>query len=249
MQVNRVDASRGLAWYGIGWQIFKVSPGTWIGLVLVWALVSFLAGMVPLVGPLVLSVLAPALTGGLLYAAREAAEKRAIHISHLFVAFTERRYRRPMLALGVVSLIVGIVATLAVVFAAGSAAGEAIGRALGEALVGAGTIPPVGGEVATSGIDLSILLACSLAVLVALVAAMALFYAVPLVMFSATRPLDALKSSMRACLVNWAPLLVYGLAGALLGLVAAIPVLLGYLVLAPVSVGAAYASYLDVYSA
>jgi len=245
MHVNRVDAGRGLAWYGLGWQIFKASPGMWIGLVLVWALLSFLASMVPVIGLLVFSLLTPALMGGLLYAAREAAEERPIHISHLFVAFSDQRYWRPILTLGLVSLIVGIVAILVVVFAASSAAGEAIGKALGEAMVGAGTMPPGG---ATSGIDLSILLACLLAVLVALMAAMALFYSVPLVMFTATPPLVALKSSVHACLVNWAPLLIYGLVGALLGIAAAIPVMLGFLVLAPVSVCAGYASYRDVYS-
>lgn len=251
MHVNRVDAGRGLAWYGLGWQIFRASPGIWIGLVLVWALVSLLASMVPVVGLLVISLLAPALMGGLLYAAREAAEERPIHIRQLFVALTDRRYRKPIFTLGAFSMVVSVIATLIVVLAVANVLGETIGSALGEAMVGAATIPPGGGgAAAASGISAErlVVLAGLLAALVALMAAMALFYAIPLVMFTATPPLAALKSSVRACLVNWAPLLIYGLVGVLLGLAAAIPVLLGYLVLAPVSIGAGYASYRDIYS-
>jgi uncharacterized membrane protein len=57
----------------------------------------------------------------------------------------------------------------------------------------------------------------------------------------------ALKASFFACLRNWLPFLVYGLALMVLGVVAAIPAGLGYLVLIPVLTASVYTAYLDIF--
>jgi len=57
----------------------------------------------------------------------------------------------------------------------------------------------------------------------------------------------ALKASFFACLRNWLPFLVYGLVLMVLGVVAAIPAGLGYLVLIPVLTASVYTAYLDIF--
>jgi uncharacterized membrane protein len=57
----------------------------------------------------------------------------------------------------------------------------------------------------------------------------------------------AMKESFVANLRNIPPFLVYGLIGLGLGFVAAIPFLLGWLVLVPVFAASVYASYKDIF--
>ena len=63
-----------------------------------------------------------------------------------------------------------------------------------------------------------------------------------------SRPFDAMKSSLGACLQNFVAFLIFGILGAVAGFVAMLPLGLGLIVLAPVMIGAAYASYLDVFA-
>jgi uncharacterized membrane protein len=77
----------------------------------------------------------------------------------------------------------------------------------------------------------------------------ALFFAVPLVMTEREPPLQAMQSSLKACLVNWAPLLLFGLIATILGFIAMIPMGLGFLILGPVLTGAVWAAYAEIFPA
>jgi hypothetical protein len=45
-----VEAGRGFAWWSEGWRIFRSSMGTWIGVFIVYVIVSALVSIVPFVG-------------------------------------------------------------------------------------------------------------------------------------------------------------------------------------------------------
>ena len=85
--------------------------------------------------------------------------------------------------------------------------------------------------------------------LCALPLAMACWFAPALVMLRSEEPVAAMKASFVACLVNVWPMLVYGLIGIVLMIVATIPLGLGWLVLGPVFAGSVYASYKDLFGA
>ena len=78
---------------------------------------------------------------------------------------------------------------------------------------------------------------------------MALWFAPALVFFNGMAPIAALKASFDACLKNTLAFLVYGLIVLVLDFFAALPVMLGFLVLIPVLAGSLYASYRDVFVA
>jgi uncharacterized membrane protein len=77
---------------------------------------------------------------------------------------------------------------------------------------------------------------------------MAMFYAVPLVMLGGIAPWLAVQNSVAGCFTNILPFLVFGFVYLLLAFLAAIPFGLGFLVLGPVTFGAIYASYVDVFA-
>ena len=62
-------------------------------------------------------------------------------------------------------------------------------------------------------------------------------------------PVKAMKVSFFGCLKNIVPFLLYGVVMMVLCVVAAIPVMLGYLVLGPVIIASIYTGYRDIFTA
>jgi uncharacterized membrane protein len=234
MQAKTVDVGRSLTWFACGWRIFATSPGLWILFALVLALFWFLFALVPLIGPLAVALLTPVLGGGLLHAAREAQAGRPLEFGHLFLGFRESGRLNGLLALGGVSLAGAVLSGLVLFAFMGGSMMAAMhsGGLSPERLVWAGT-----------GMGLGMLIV----LLIELAVAMALVYAVPLVMFRALAPGEAMRSSFEACLRNFLALTVFGVIYFFLALLASLPLMLGWLVLLPVSVGMLYCSYLDLY--
>ena len=77
---------------------------------------------------------------------------------------------------------------------------------------------------------------------------MALWFSPALVYFHNEAPLDALKISFFASLRNWLPFLVYGILMLMLFVVAAIPLMLGFLVAGPLALISIYTSYRAVFT-
>ena len=76
---------------------------------------------------------------------------------------------------------------------------------------------------------------------------MAAWFAPALVVFNDRGAVDALKESFSGCLKNVLPFLLYGVILLIPAIVASLPVLLGWLVLAPVITGSIYVAYRDIY--
>jgi len=235
MQIQRVDAGKGLAWFGEGWRMFTRDPGMWIVLTVVGAIVALVLGLIPLVGPMLLAMLIPGLTGGYLYAASESMSGRRIDVSQLFVALQQPEKRNPMLVLGAILLGFHILLMLIAVLLVGGSMGVMgmAGHSDNHALA--------------AGAGVGLLLALLIISLIGLLVAMAFIYAIPLVMFTPSLPGEAIRSSLRACITNFLPLLVFSVIYLVLATLAAIPFMLGYLILMPVSFGAIFASYRDIY--
>jgi uncharacterized membrane protein len=65
--------------------------------------------------------------------------------------------------------------------------------------------------------------------------------------FNERGAIEAMKESFAGCLKNIVPFLLYGIILLVLNVVAAIPLLLGYLVFVPVAAASLYTSYRDIY--
>jgi uncharacterized membrane protein len=210
------------------------NPVIWVVLTVLWVVLAVVLELIPLLGGLVMTLITPALLAGLMHAAREASAARPVTVAHLFQGLTDARKRGPLLVLGVILLVISLALTLV---AAGVIAGL---YGLEEAANPNQQVTSI-----TPGLGALTLLLLVLALGLAVFALM--IYAIPLVMFTDLPPVQAVKSSLQASLRNIAPLLVFSLIYLLLSLLAAIPLGLGFLVLIPVSAGALYASFRDIY--
>lgn len=234
MEIQRVNAGNGWDWFVRGWGLFAKDPALWIILILIYAVIAIVLNAIPLLGGLSFMLISPALAGGLYFAAQTADNGGKLEIGQLFQAFQDKERTRPMLTLGAISLGFGILMGLVVMLSFGS-------------LLGAGAMMHEEyAETAGTGLLVGGFLGLIIVSLVMLAATMALFYAVPLVMLSHEEPIAAVKLSFSACLSNVLPLLVFGLVYLVLGVLATIPFGLGWIVLFPVSLCAAYSSYKDI---
>lgn len=230
MNIKKVEAGDGLYWLAEGWRLFKLNPGMWIALILIYFVIAVVLSFIPVLGGLVLALITPALTTGLVYAARELDQGRDLAVDHLFVGLKDPQKRTPMLTLGAIYIGVAIVMAV-VIFLLGG------GTAMMGAMMGGGEA--AAGAALAGGATVMVLIA----ILIGILIAMAFVYAGPLVMFQNVPPVESLKGSFSACVQNIVPLIVFGIVLAILGLIASLPFLLGWLVLGPVACGAIYASY------
>jgi uncharacterized membrane protein len=86
------------------------------------------------------------------------------------------------------------------------------------------------------------------ALLVAVPLLAAFWFAPALVFMHGVRPVEAMKASLGASFRNFLPFLIYGIIMFVLAIIAAIPFGLGMLVLVPLSITTAYASYRDIFT-
>ncbi|AOV17875.1 hypothetical protein BJI67_13140 [Acidihalobacter aeolianus] len=240
-EIRRLGAGHGLEWVTTGWDIFRREPGMFVLLFLVFILISFLVGLLPLVGTLLTLLITPALTGGLLLAVETASRGKSPSFENLFAGLTDTSRRNRMLTLGLWTLIANVLVWLVAMLLGGSF----IMSLMGFGAMGAGHMGGMALAGAGAGIGLSALL---LALLLYVIYASALFFATPLVMLAGMEPLAALKLSLRANLYNIGAWVIFALVYLALVVIALIPAGLGLLIVGPMSIASAYCAYLDTFT-
>ena len=229
-----VAAARGWTWWTEAWALFRLQPGTWILVIVVFLAISIAIGIIPFLGSIAGYVLGPIFAGGLMLGCHELARGGELRVGHLFAGFQDPL---PRLALvGVAYLLMFLVAFV-------------IAFAVAGAGLGLGWLVGMGGA-RTAGIStMTILLAALVALALMIPAAMAIWFAPVLVVLNDFTVGDALKTSFSVSLKNFVPFLVYGAAFLGLGIVASIPVMLGWFVLGPTIVASVYTAYRDIFYA
>lgn len=231
-------AGSGLEWVKQGWRAFMQAPLLWVGLVLLVGILSTVVQWIPLVGGLALPFLSILLGAGLLLGCQALGEGRPLTLEHLFAVFKPHPARTPLLVLAAIQLGLTLLVMITVMVMGGASA-------LG-ALVSA---EATGGDPLATASSLGGGVLMTLLVLLLLMTPLVMlsWFAVPLVLFRGMEPWQAMKLSFSACLANLLSMLVLGVLLMLAFLAGMIPMGLGLLVVAPVSVGAWYSCYRDVF--
>jgi len=228
-----VDAGRGVSWWTEAWALFAKNIGMWILMALTLLVIYIVLAVIPLIGSLAGSLLAPVFVGGWMMAARKLEGGGTLEIGDLFSGFKDKL--TPLLVLGALLLAAMIVIGVVV-------AGLGFG-AMGGMMAG-GAHQSMGGMMAAAGTGLFALL---VALVLGFAMALAIWFAPALVVFHGMAPVDAMKASVAASLKNIAPFLVYGLLYIVAAIVASIPFGLGWIVLVPIVLLTVYVSYKDIY--
>lgn len=234
MNIHKRDISDGMNWLACGWKLFAPQWLMWIVIVLIFIGITFACLLIPVVGSLIYNAVMPALLAGIMWGAREVERGTELDAIWLFAGLRDPQRRMPLLMLGGVWL--GLTVIGAVLFS----------MIVGVSAFSAATGDNVEAQIIQQ-LGPSVALGVLVVLAIQLVGVMALFYSVPLVMFDNVEPLTAIQASFRACLKNFLPLLIYGLALFVLGVLALIPLFLGLLVLLPLSFCANYCSYKSVF--
>lgn len=223
---QRVPAGHGISWLGRGWELFREAPGTWIAISVIFFVILLVLSKTPGVKYLV-SLAMPVFMGGILIGCKALEEGEELRIGHLFAGFSGGHVGK-LLLVGVIYLIGMVAAIFAIALLAG----------------GMGVVMRDAGQIFSAAILLPALVGMALIVFLA----MAVWYAPALVVFHEVPPFQAMKASFFTCLKNFLPFLVYGVVFLILAALATLPVLLGWLVLIPVTYGSIYAGYRDMFT-
>ena len=227
-----VAAGRGWDWIVEAFALFRRQPGMWILIVVLAGILLAAIGMVPVLGSLANALMFPIFGAGLMLGCKAQDQGGTLELPHLFAGFKHRT--GDLVLVGVFNLVGWVLIAFAVAAVIGGGVFMGIMR---------GGLPGAGISI------LLMLIALLLVTGLSVPLYMAIWFAPALIVLHEVAPMAALRASFYACLNNWLPFLIYSVALLVLGLVAAIPAGLGYLVLVPVLAASVYTAYRDIFCA
>lgn len=209
-----VDAGRGAAWWGEGFRLFASSFWTWIGIMVIYIVISMLVNAVPYVGTLGHWLLTPVFMGGLMMGCAALDRGEPLRVAHLFEGFQGAHFV-PLMIIGAVNIALTLaMGAIAAVGIMGSMKLADMGR------LGAGSDPLSALLGSVQSITGTGLLMTLVVLVIASVFAMLNWFAPALVALRGATAVDAMKASFMSCLRNWVPFLVYGLIAIAVGVAA-----------------------------
>ncbi len=272
--IRVVESGRGAHWWAQGWRTFTSNLWTWIGIMLVYIIISMLISLVPFVGDAGHSLLAPVFIGGLMLGCRAIDREEPLRVAHLFEGFQGVHFV-PLLIIGAIDF------ALTLLIAAIVSGGVFGGGSLLDTMRSGGADPMAAMTRSATAIGLTGFFAMIAGLVIAAIMGTLNWFAPALVVLHGAKSIDAMKTSFVACWRNWVPFLIYGLVGlalaavilavygglaatfvlggagsdgnwivALIGLVVFFLVFIAVIALAlgPVLFGSTYASYGDIFN-
>jgi hypothetical protein len=224
-----VPAGNGWIWIADGFDLFRRSFLSWIGAFVISILLLFGIILIPFLGSLAVSLFSPVITGGFMIGCREQELGEDFKVSHLFSGFQQNFSQ--LLLVGLLylgaTIVIGIIAALAL----------------------GGAFMTMGGTDSAEAFNPTAILLPMLVIFALFIPVlMAYWFAPALVALEGVTAIEAMKLSFVACLRNILPFLLYGVIVTVLSFVAAIPFMLGFLVLSPVIIASIYTAYRDIFS-
>jgi uncharacterized membrane protein len=229
------SAGAGWDWIAGGWKLFVRAPLMWIISMVLLFIVFIAVSLVPILGGIAVQIMQPVVGAGLIVAAHSLDRGGSFELEHLFAGF--RKNFGSLVVVGLLLVVGGILILL--VFLA------FVAMSIGTAFL-AGNPDQIMNAVMASALTILVGVLIMLGLLVPLFAAY--WFAPALVIMHDMAPVAAMRESFFACFRNFVPFLVYGIILLLLGIVAAIPFGLGYLVLVPVVMASTYVAYRQIFT-
>jgi uncharacterized membrane protein len=223
-------AGRGAGWIGDAWRILKAQPGMWAAALLLMFVAWMVVSMIPLVS-LFTALLVPFVYAAIALAADEQRRMGTFELKVLWSSFEKRP--APLLAVGGVSLLAGILFVVVLMIFLGSD--------IFSMVTGASQADP---ELIFSkkfwlvfliGIALMLPITC------------ATYMAPQLIVLHDQPVIEALKMSLFACIKNILPGIVFGVLALVLFIVSMIPLLLGLIITLPILAITNYTVYRDIF--
>lgn len=229
LTVRKVPAGNAWVWIVNGFSIFKANPAMWIILLLIYLAIMIPLSMLPVIGSLLSTLLAPVFAAGLMSGARAVVNQQDLEINHLFEGF--KRNTAQLISIGGMYMLSLLFVAVIVVLMLDKDTAELLvqGKDLSREQADAMLMPVMAGF------------------LLILPVLMAYWFAPVLAGLHQLSAVEAMKLSFAACLRNMLPFLVYGIVFTLLLIIAIIPFGLGLIVVVPLMMTSLYSSYADVF--
>lgn len=247
-EARGVGAERGVAWFTEGWRLLKKAPMMFAVMGIIFIVIYFVLGLVPIVGYIASVLIWPHLMAGLYLAARHAWENQPVEIGDLFQPFNNLGSLLPLGGLYLLGSVLLVIVMMILMFAMLGAAGMGV--------IFTGETGDLSAFDETT-FGLSVLLAMLIGLLLFIPYMMAFMFAPVLVHQQNLPSLEAIKQSFVACLRNIVPFLIWGLiwfvAMIVLVVLALIPVLgwllfiAAVLVFVPLSCNNLYVAYRNIF--
>lgn len=230
LESRQVSAGQAWAWIVSGFELFKANPVMWIVILLIYLAVIIPISLVPVIGSVVSTLLAPVFAAGMMWGCKALVNKQDLEINHLFEGF--KKSTAQLMAVGGIYMLSLLVIAVMMVLSLNKEVVELLMK--GQEL----------SQEQASAMMLPILFAMLLIVPIL----MAYWYAPVLIGLHNLKAVEAMKLSFVACLKNMLPFLLYGLIFTVILVVAIIPFGLGLIVAIPVMMTSLYTSYVDVFN-
>lgn len=237
LEGRKLPARRGFAWMGESWRVFRLSPGKWIVVFLVYFVCLVVLAIIP-GASLLASMLMPAITAGVMLGCRNLEAGEPLRVGTLIAAFKLNIGNLIIaglleMAMSVAISMVAMVPMLVLMFA------------LGPSLT-AGVDPNNVASVMLAMLPV-IVISVGIGIMLTLPLLMAIWFTPALMVFHDLGPWVAIKASFFGCWRNIGPLTAFSLVALFWLLVALLPVGLGLLVIGPLVWISMYVGYRDVY--
>lgn len=227
--IRQVPVGNAWAWIVSGFSLFKANPAMWIILLVIYLAIMIPLSLLPVVGSVVSTLLAPVFAAGMMRGCQAMGLNQDLEINHLFEGFKHNTAQ--LIAVGGIYMVCMLIVAVFVVLA--------LDKDAVELLVKGKDLSPE----QANGMMLPILMA----MLFVTPVLMAYWFAPVLAGLHNLSAVEAMKLSFAACLKNMIPFLLYGLIFMVLLVIAIIPFGLGLVVAVPVMMTSLYTSYADIF--
>ncbi len=234
IEVSSVDAGRGTGWVIEGFAFFQKDWLSWVGLTVLLIVLSMVSSAIPGVN-ILMPIITPIIIAGLMLGCHEQDQGGEISIATIFAGFSNNAGQLALVGVFyfLANLAIIIVMIILMIIVLGGFDGLS--------------------QLSVEDPDLiirnifKILLVVLIALTMSLPVVMAMWFAPALIVFHEVTAVQAISLSVKGCLINVLPFLIYGIVIMVLMILATIPFMLGWFVLLPIMISSVYASYKDIY--
>ena len=231
---------QGWRWFADAFGLFKLNAGMWIGMFIVYMIIMMVGSMIPFANML-MGFIAPVFTAGFMVACYKADTQGSAQFSDMFAGFKQQFGTLIRLGLLYILFSLVILAILGVIIYV--MAGADILAAFGS--MASNTSTPE--DIQTVMPMLLIVILIGMLFWTPLI--MAIWFAPALIILNEQGPWNAMVLSVKGSLKNILPFLLYGMLFMVFGILAMIPIGLGWLVLGPMIYISIYTAYKKIYLA